>query len=71
VIGAAAPQGQVVWAALLLAMFALGFSLPLGAVFLGVSLGKTSLGGKKVDCLVRWAAGPILIVAGFYFLIKF
>lgn len=71
VIGAAILQGQVFWAALLLTMFAIGFSIPLGAVFLGVSLGKASLAFKNADWFVRMVAGLVLIVAGFYFLIKF
>ena len=71
VIGAAILQGQVIWAALMLAMFAIGFSLPLGAVLLGVSLSKVSLAAKGADAAIRWAAGAILVIAGFYFLITF
>ncbi len=71
VLGAAVLQGQVVWAILLLAMFAVGFSLPLGAVLLGVSLGKTALVSKKADNLVRWFSGSVLLMAGFYLLILF
>ena len=69
VLGAAVLQGQVIWATLLLAMFALGFSLPLGAVLLGVSLGKTALWTKNADVAIRWISGCILLVAGFYLLI--
>ena len=71
VIGAAILQGQVIWAALMLAMFAIGFSLPLGAVLLGVSLSTVSLAAKGADATIRWVAGAILVVAGFYFLITF
>jgi len=71
VLGAAILQGRVIWATLLLAMFAVGFSLPLGAVLLGVSLGKTSLVAKNADIIFRWFSGVILLVAGFYFLITF
>lgn len=71
VIGAAILQGKVIWASLLLAMFAIGFSLPLGAILLGISLGKTSLLAKGADEIVRWIAGIILLAAGFYFLIIF
>lgn len=69
VIGAAILQGNIVWAALMLAMFAIGFSLPLGAVLLGISLSKVSLAARGADRVIRWAAGGILIAAGFYFLI--
>jgi len=68
ILGAAILQGQVIWATLLLAMFALGFSLPLGAVLLGVSLGKTALMTKNADAAIRWASGCILLIAGFYLL---
>jgi cytochrome c biogenesis protein CcdA len=71
VLGAAILQGRVIWATLLLAMFAVGFSLPLGAVLLGVSLGKTSLVAKNADVAIRWISGVILLAAGFYFLITF
>jgi len=71
VLGAAVLQGQVVWATLLLAMFAVGFSIPLGAVLLGVSLGKTTLVARNADIAIRWISGVILLVAGFYFLITF
>jgi len=71
VLGAAILQGKVIWAILLLAMFAIGFSLPLGAVLLGVSLGRTTLIASKADTAIRWISGVILIVAGFYFLVTF
>lgn len=71
VLGAAVLQGQVVWAILLLAMFAVGFSIPLGAVLLGVSLGKTALQFKNADIAIRWVSGCILLFAGFYLIITF
>ena len=40
VIGAAILQGKVFWAVLMLAMFAIGFSIPLGAVLLGFHSAK-------------------------------
>jgi len=71
VIGAAILQGKVFWAVLMLAMFAIGFSIPLGAVLLGISLSKVGLAAKGADAVIRWIAGIVLIVAGFYFLITF
>lgn len=71
VLGAAILQGQVLWAILLLTMYAIGFSLPLGAVLLGVSLGKTSLIARKAEVAIRWISGLILLVAGFYLLLTF
>jgi len=71
VLGAAVLQGQIIWAILLLASFAIGFSLPLGAVLLGVSLGKTALLTKNADTAIRWVSGCILVIAGFYLLVTF
>jgi cytochrome c biogenesis protein CcdA len=71
VIGAAILQGKVFWATFMLAMFAVGFSIPLGAILLGVSLGKTTLVARNADIAIRWISGVILLVAGFYFLIAF
>ena len=70
VMGAAILQGAKIWASLLLGMFAVGFAIPLAVVMLGVSLGRVSLAAKGADTAIRWIAGLILIVAGFYFLIK-
>jgi cytochrome c biogenesis protein CcdA len=69
VIGAAILQGAVLWATLLLGMFAVGFAIPLGIVMLGVSLGRSGLAAKGADVVMRWIAGLILIAAGFYFLV--
>ena len=71
VIGAAILQGKVFWATFMLTMFAIGFSLPLGAILLGISLGKTSLVAKNADVVFRWISGIVLVTAGFYFLLKF
>lgn len=71
VLGAAVLQGQVIWAIGLLSMFAVGFSLPLGAVLLGVSLGKTTAFAARADAAIRWASGVILLVVGFYLLVTF
>jgi len=69
VMGAAILQGAVIWASLLLGMFAVGFAIPLAVVMLGVSLGRVSLAAKGADTAIRWIAGLVLIIAGFYFLI--
>lgn len=71
VIGAAILQGKVFWATLMLALFAIGFSIPLGAVLLGVSLSKVGLAAKGADAAIRWVSGSVLLVAGFYFLVTF
>ena len=71
VMGAAILQGAVLWATLLLGMFAVGFAMPLGIVMLGISLGKVSAAAKGADAAIRWIAGLLLIAVGFYLLITF
>jgi cytochrome c biogenesis protein CcdA len=71
VIGVAVLLGHIFQAALLLGMFAIGFSLPLGAVLLGLSLSKARFLPKSADNIVRWIAGGIQLIVGFYFIITF
>jgi cytochrome c biogenesis protein CcdA len=68
VLGAAVLQGQAFWGMLLMAAFALGFSLPLAAILLGVSFGKASIKARKVETLIRTVAGVLLTGAGLYLL---
>jgi len=70
VMGAAILQGAVLWAMLLLGSYAIGFSLPLGALILGVSIGGLTLASKGLDKFFRWIAGAILVIIGFYFLLS-
>jgi cytochrome c biogenesis protein CcdA len=71
VMGAAILQGAVLWASLLMGMFAVGFAIPLGAVMLGISMGRLSLAAKGADKIFRWVAGSVLIIAGVYFIVTF
>ena len=71
VLGAAILQGHIVWGMVLMAAFGVGFSLPLSAVLLGISLGKASLKIQKVEAAIRIAAGAVLVVTGFYLLATF
>jgi cytochrome c biogenesis protein CcdA len=71
VIGVAVLQRHIFQAALLLGMFAIGFSLPLGAILFGVSVTKARFLPKSTDTIVRWIAGILLLVVGFYFLLTF
>jgi threonine/homoserine/homoserine lactone efflux protein len=52
-------------------MFAVGFAIPLGAVMLGISMGRLSLAAKGADKIFRWVAGSVLIIAGVYFIVTF
>ena len=71
VIGAAILQGKTLWATLMLAMFAVGFGIPLGVLLLGISMSKVCLASKGLETAIRWISGLILLIAGFYFLIMF
>ena len=71
VIGVAVLQRHIFQATILLFMFAIGFSLPLGAVVFGVTLSKVLFLPKNAEKIVRWIAGGLLLVVGFYFLITF
>jgi cytochrome c biogenesis protein CcdA len=69
VLGTSILMGQILWGMLLMAAFAVGFSLPLAAILFGVSFGKVSIKAQKVDTAIRVIAGVLLICAGFYLLV--
>jgi len=71
VVGVAVLQRQIIHAVLLILMFAVGFSMPLGAVLFGVSMSKVLFLPKKAEKYVRWIAGALLLVVGFYYLVTF
>ena len=71
VLGAAVLQGHSVWGMLLMGAFAVGFSLPLSAILLGVSFGKASFKAQKAEAVIRITAGALLVCAGFFLLITF
>lgn len=68
VLGAAVLGGYTLWTFAILIAYAIGFSLPLAGIILGVSLGKSVARAKTVVTAIRVVAGIILIAAGFYFL---
>ena len=71
VIGASILMGKLLWGMVLMAIFAVGFSLPLAAILFGVSFGKASIKMQKADAAIRVVAGVLLIGAGFYLLATF
>jgi cytochrome c biogenesis protein CcdA len=71
VIGASVLMGKLFWGMVLMAAFAVGFSLPLAAILFGVSFGKASLKMQKADAAIRAVAGVLLIGAGLYLLATF
>jgi cytochrome c-type biogenesis protein len=71
VIGASVLMGKLVWGMVLMAAFAVGFSLPLAAILFGVSFGKASIKFGKADTAIRRVAGVLLVGAGLYLLATF
>ena len=71
VFGASILMGRTLWGMALMTAFAIGFSLPLAAILFGVSFGKVSLKAKRADSVIRYAAGALLVCAGFYLLVTF
>jgi cytochrome c biogenesis protein CcdA len=68
VLGVAVLQGYTLWTIAILIAYAIGFSLPLAAIMLGVSFGKSVAKAKTTVAAIRIVAGVILIAVGFYFL---
>ena len=71
ILGVAVLQGYTLWMFGVLIAYAIGFSLPLAALMLGVSFGKSAIRFKKADTLIRSVAGVVLIAVGFYFFSTF
>ncbi|MFA7160050.1 MAG: cytochrome c biogenesis protein CcdA [Kiritimatiellia bacterium] len=71
VIGASILMGKIFWGMLLMAVFGVGFSLPLGAILLGISFGKSAIKMQKAEAAIRIIAGVLLVIAGFYLLATF
>lgn len=71
ILGVAVLQGYTAWMAAVLVAYALGFSLPLAALVLGVSFGTAAVSAKRAETGFRVVAGILLIGAGFYFLWTF
>ncbi len=68
ILGASVMMGRLWWGMALMAAFAVGFSLPLSAVFFGVSSGTAALSAQKAAGVIRVVAGGLLVIAGFYLL---
>jgi cytochrome c biogenesis protein CcdA len=70
VVGATVLKGATLLGAVVFAVFALGYSLPLAAGLIGVGLGLSRLGAaaRNVARVVRVGAGALLVGVGFYLL---
>ena len=71
ILGVAVLKGYTLWAMGITAAYAVGFSLPLAAIMLGVSFSKSAIKAKKADTAIRVIAGVMLLVAGFYLFATF
>ena len=69
VLGIAAARGQTGWGALILAAFAIGYSLPMAAIMLGVGVGRVTSFFKKASGPIRIVFGIVLLVVGFWILV--
>jgi cytochrome c biogenesis protein CcdA len=62
-------QGHVLWGDALLAVFSLGYSLPMAGVLVGLGLGFGRLILiQKINPWINKISGVLLIVLGFYLL---
>ena len=68
VLGVAVLQGYALWGMCIMAAYAVGFSLPLALIMLGVSFGKSAIKAKRTETAIRIFFGTLLIVVGFYLL---
>jgi cytochrome c-type biogenesis protein len=69
ILGVVALRGQVAKGALVMAVFGLGFSIPMVAVLLGASLGSWVLKATRIMPVVKVVGGLVMLGVGFYFLV--
>ncbi len=68
VFGMAAARGNGLWGAAILGLFAIGFSLPLAALMLGIGMGRVTSFAQKAMAPIRVASGIIMTGVGFWLL---
>ena len=69
-LGVTALQGNAAWGAVILGVFAIGYSLPIAVGLMGMSLGvgKLTSVASKAEPVIKIVAGVLLLTVGFYFL---
>ena len=67
-LGMVGLNGEVAKGAGLMAVFGLGYSLPMAALMLGASLGSWTLRASRAMPVIRMVAGVAMLGVGFYFL---
>jgi len=68
-LGLSALQGQALAGALALAVFAVGYSLPVSLAVLGIGMGKFSLAASRINRPLQIIFGLLLIAAGFWIIL--
>ena len=66
ILGAAVLQKHIVWAVFNLIAYSIGFSFPLAALVVGISLGKNIVRLQVMEKYIRIIAGILLVAAGIY-----
>jgi len=63
-------QGHTLWGAAMLAVFSIGYSLPMAGVLVGLGLGFRRLTSvvQRINPIIQKSAGVLLIILGFYLL---
>ncbi len=67
-LGLAALRGEVLWGALIMMLFAVGYTLPMAVAMLGISLGRLAGFARRAAKPVRVVAGILLLGVGFWLL---
>jgi len=68
VLGLAALRGKMIEGAVILTLFALGFTFPLVVIMMGVGLGRSAKFMEKLDRPLRLISGLFLVGIGFWFM---
>lgn len=73
VIGSTFLKGSTLWGMVILIAFAIGYALPLSLAMIGLSLGfnKISTVVNKINIVIQYLGGAVMIILGFYFLLTF
>lgn len=68
-LGAVTAEGSSQLGAIVMTLFAAGYSLPMVAIMFGISMGKLSKPGQNCYKFMKIVGGIFLIAMGFYFLL--
>jgi cytochrome c biogenesis protein CcdA len=69
-LGVSGIQGEGLRSALLMGIFAVGYSIPLAVLLLGISFGKLAFRAGRIISIIKIPAGLLLVGTGFYFLLS-